>query len=176
MITCLKRFSPKRSISSVASVRRDFSPESEDNELSSGELKEAVEAVKSNPNGSPVVWIVPDSDLTRSQSLLAKRRIEAKVFKIGRRSSGAINNSQPLADLLLPQGEPFTISRFHCELVIGTKSVVVRDLDSRFGILVNGVRLGERRSGRSEMKLRPGEYSLVIGPRDSEYRFRLIVE
>jgi two-component system, NtrC family, response regulator GlrR len=46
--------------------------------------------------------------------------------------------SHPLNDLVI---EDPTVSRFHCEVRVGTEGPVVRDLDSRNGTIVDGVHL-----------------------------------
>src|SRR5258706_12851205 len=59
-------------------------------------------------------------------------------------SSGArtIIGTDPKTDLTLT--DP-TVSRFHCEIVVGDGSVVVRDLDSKNRTVVNGVTVKEAR-------------------------------
>ena len=52
----------------------------------------------------------------------------------------------------------------------------MEDLNSRFGTLVNGQRLGAAEGKARRVVLGRGEHDLVIGRRSSQNRFRLIVE
>lgn len=172
MITLLKLFSPKHNLS-VTSVSQQG--ESSHPEISAGDLQSAVDATQLDSRGFEV-WIQPDSALTQSQSLLSKRKIDTDVFTIGRRGSGYVSSTQPLRDFALPQNEPYTVSKCHCQIHLSESGATVRDMESRYGTVVNGIRLGGRRAQLKELELGPGAHALVIGPRNSEYRFRLIVE
>lgn len=177
MITLLKRFSLKRNFATLRSVRMHGSADAIHDAVSSDELRQAVEAAQKTTSGPAGLWIEPDSELTHGQSLLARRKIESGVFLIGRRGSGYLSDTSPLPDFALPENEPFTVSKRHCELCVNEQGVVIRDLGSRFGTVVDGIRLGgSRRPKCTELLLEAGEHTLVIGPRDSDHRFRLIVE
>ena len=121
------------------------------------------------------VWIEPDSTLTRSQSLCARRRIEGSTFVIGRRRSTVSSISVNPPDLYVSQTEPYSLSKRHCMIKINNDHVYIRDLNSRFGTCLNGRRFGNLINGVSAMKLRSGEHSLTLGIRSDNIKFRIIV-
>lgn len=121
------------------------------------------------------VWIEPDSTLTRSQSLCARRRIEGSTFVIGRRRSSVSYMSVNPPDLYVSQTEPYSLSKRHCMIKINNDHVHIKDLNSRFGTCLNGRRFGNLINGVSVMKLRSGEHSLTLGIKSDNIKFRIIV-
>lgn len=121
------------------------------------------------------VRIEPASEETRSQSLLAARAIKQPIFTIGRRS-GLVGARAAEVDFSIRQVEPYTVSRQHCAVELSKSTVVVRDLGGKFGVLVNGQRIGGRSNAPTSIQLDKGVHLLVLGPRDSIIRFNLIVE
>lgn len=118
--------------------------------------------------------IEPDSELTRSQSLLSARRIEGSFF-IGRRGGAYPGNDGLKPNFALPESEPFTVSKLHCRLKIQGDALVYTDLDTRFGSLLNGERIGGDQSSVKEVCLPRGEHRLTVGGRDSLFKFKLTV-
>ena len=135
-------------------------------------LADAVEEV-----GPVQVWIEPASERTMSQSLLTRREIEAEeLFVIGRRGFGQGRYDYSNPGFQIRDHEPFTVSKRHCAISITDGGVLVEDLKSRFGTIVNGQRLGGAEGHPLTVVLGRGEHNLVIGRRKSENRFRLIVQ
>jgi pSer/pThr/pTyr-binding forkhead associated (FHA) protein len=58
--------------------------------------------------------------------------------------------------------EDALVSRNHAELVVTTSSVVIRDLESRNGVRVNGVRITEPTELKANDRVRLGRDELVI--------------
>ena len=121
------------------------------------------------------VWIEPDSPETRSQSLCARRRIEGSTFVIGRRGSGISCMSVNPPDLCVSQGEPYSLSKRHCMITIKNDNIYVKDLNSRFGTVINDHRFGNSINGVSVMRLRSGVHSLTLGIRSDNIKFRITV-
>lgn len=121
------------------------------------------------------VWIEPASERACAQTLLQARQIEQSVFTIGRRGSLAGSGRNARIDYLVSEHEPFLVSKRHCAIERVGEEVWVRDLGSRLGTLVNGIRLG---GGRKQMKMQlpVGEHDLVLGPGISPLRFKVIVQ
>lgn len=123
------------------------------------------------------VWIEPASARTKSQRLLTRSEIEKEdLFIIGRRGFGEGRYDYSNPGFQIRDHEPFTISKRHCSISITSEGVLVEDLRSRFGVIVNGQRLGVSRNNPSRVVLGRGEHDLVIGRRSSDNRFRLIVQ
>ena len=123
------------------------------------------------------VCIEPASARTKSQSMLTRSEIDAEeLFVIGRRCSGGGRYDYTNSGFQIRDHEPFTVSKRHCAISITENGVLVEDLKSRFGTIVNGKRLGGSENNPRCMVLGRGEHDLVIGRRNSENRFRLIVE
>ena len=141
------------------------------------EKREPTEAELANPSALVKVWIEPASAHTKSQSLLTRTEIEAdERFIIGRRGFGSGRYDYTRSGFQIRDHEPFTVSKRHCAVAITEEGVLVEDLDSRFGTLVNGQRLGAAEGKARRVVLGRGEHDLVIGRRSSQNRFRLIVE
>lgn len=122
------------------------------------------------------VRIQPDSDQTRKQSLLQSREIDCESFTIGRRGSRRyIDSEKNLPDFIVANEYPFTVSRFHCEIVRTENGVWVRDLKSRMGTIVNDKRLLCKEGYDSEVFLGNGTHRLELGRRGGGVRFRIVV-
>ncbi len=122
------------------------------------------------------VQIQPDSPETKAQSLLQARSISKRFYTIGRTSGGDADYVANPVDFGIRQAKPFTISRQHCAIELGENSIKIKDLGGRYGTVVDGVRVGGRSDAATEVELARGEHHLIFGPRDSCFRFKLIVE
>ena len=121
------------------------------------------------------VWVEPDSAVTRSQSLCARRRIKGSTFVIGRRRSGISYISLNPPDLYVAQRAPYSISKRHCMIKIKNDHVYIKDLNSRHGTVINDYRFGNSLNGVSIIKLCAGVYSLMLGIRSDNIKFRLVI-
>ena len=140
--------------------------------VSTPKIKEFLSDKASN---STEVWIEPDSPETRSQSLCARRRIEGSTFVIGRRGSGISFMPVNPLDLCVSQGEPYSLSKRHCMITIKNDNIYIKDLNSRFGTVINDHRFGNSINGVSVMKLKSGVHSLTLGIRSDNIKFRITV-
>lgn len=141
-------------------------------EANTHKIKDFFSDIASN---SMEVWIEPDSPETRSQSLCARRRIEGSTFVIGRRGSGISFMPVNPPDLCVSQGEPYSLSKRHCMITIKNDNIYIKDLNSRFGTVINDHRFGNSINGVSVMKLRSGVHSLTLGIRSDNIKFRILV-
>jgi CRP-like cAMP-binding protein len=97
-------------------------------------------------------------------------------FTIGRRSqSGEPPKASRDALLLGSQGGTYQISLQHCVIDQLGGTLIVRDLGSALGTLVNGKRIAEFERSRIA-PLRFGANEIVIGGADSAYHFTLFVD
>lgn len=122
----------------------------------------------------PCLEIAPDSEETRSQTVLQARQIRQFPFVIGRRSEiagvGVYSNNQ----LLIADRAPYRVSRNHCMIDHDSDTFVLRDYGSRLGSILNGVGVGGPHAERS-LPLLEGENLLILGGSDSQIRFKLVV-
>jgi len=90
-------------------------------------------------------------------------------FRIGGYpENGEINRKDKL-HLPLPSSiNPQMISRQHCEIIIEEDKIVVSDLGSRFGVMVNDIFIGRGR-GIYQLPLQKGENTLVLGLPEAKY-------
>ena len=140
----------------------------------SGTLSASDSTITSNEHALMYIRIEPASPETQSQSLLKARDIAAQTFIIGRRR-GLVAHSADDVDFSIRQVEPYTVSRRHCLIERFADSVTITDLSGKTGLLINGQRIGGRSENLKSIKLCRGTYNLILGPRDSTVRFRLIV-
>lgn len=130
----------------------------------------------STDTGISEVWLYPDSEELNKQTLLAARKIDQPVFRIGRRISDAVHypDKNP-PDLLLYEDSPFTLSRLQCQIEVERDKVILRDLGSRVGTRLGEKRLRSNFRESSSIVVPKGEHSLILGNRDGPYCFRLVV-
>lgn len=93
-------------------------------------------------------------------------------YRIGRQADA----QNPLShnDLVIPDREPFHVSRNHCMVGWLEDRCFLVDRGSRLGTVVNGTRIGgEQRVGRIE--LGDGDNEVWLGGPTTPYRFRITV-
>ncbi len=71
--------------------------------------------------------------------------------------------------------EPFRMSLNHFSLELGEEGLVVRDRGSRQYTIADDIVLGAG-ALRDDLPLGFGPHEIVAGPRDSPFRFRVIVK
>ena len=138
--------------------------------------KSAVDGITGADQRMPEVWIEADCPRAEGLRVCRRQRVVRPVFVIGRRRSYIDTPEAREVDLQIPDQQPFSVSRRHCAIELADSKVVVRDLGSRFGTLVDGVRLGEAR-GRVEVSLplSRGVHRIVLGPNAAGLCLRLTI-
>ena len=143
---------------------------------SQGIEKPAVDGITGADQWMPEVWI--EADCPRTERLRACRRqpVVGPVFVIGRRRRYLDTPEAREVDLQIPDQQPFSVSRRHCAIELADSKVVVRDLGSRLGTLVDGVRLGEARGGAEvSVLLSRGVHRIVLGSKAAGLCLRLTI-
>ena len=97
-------------------------------------------------------------------------RIPHLPFTIGRRHDQHEPAAVITPDLAITEDAPHRLSRAHFMLLRDGNDILVRDLNSTLGTIVNGRPLGRDFPVDSE-PLRPGENSVVAGGADSPFAF-----
>jgi CRP-like cAMP-binding protein len=96
-------------------------------------------------------------------------QIKQFPFRIGRRSSDPLVYN----DLMLPDSVPLQISRHHLALIVHEGRVGVVDRGSSLGSWVDGQPLGGRSGLSGPVFFTGSEGVLVLGNRDSPFRYRV---
>jgi CRP/FNR family transcriptional regulator, cyclic AMP receptor protein len=97
-------------------------------------------------------------------------RIPHLPFTVGRQPGGHEAATAITPDLAIPERVPYRLSRAHFSLVEQGGQVLVRDLNSTLGTIVNGRPLGREFSADSA-PLHKGENTLIAGGTGSPFAF-----
>jgi len=96
-------------------------------------------------------------------------------YRVGRAPSPEEGQTLAFNDFQVADTEPHTLSLNHFLLDLTLRGIVCRDRGSRFGTIVNGVRIGGN-TGRFSQSLKLERNEIVAGPVDSPSRFTVDVE
>jgi pSer/pThr/pTyr-binding forkhead associated (FHA) protein len=98
--------------------------------------------------------------------------------QIGRsdNSSSTYTNLNNGYRISLGDYEPYQLSRSHFSIEQIDNEVLIKDLDSTNGTLVNGKQIGKRHAKQQTIKLKMGENEVIAGKNDSNFNFRILVE
>jgi hypothetical protein len=124
----------------------------------------------------PVVAIYPLSKRSEDSLPPGGFRIPKFPFRIGRASEAHEPEPLDLNDMWLTDVNPFNVSRNHLAIELSVDGeVMVADRGSHLGTLVNDKVLGKSSHVR-HMALNRGSNTLIVGSRDSPYKFRVVVD
>lgn len=101
--------------------------------------------------------------------------IAQRPFLVGRRKSEAHGPLMEEGRLALYDGERHSLSAQHFQIEDREGEIVLRDLGSRMGTVLNGAYLS-RFAHPEGVPLRVGVNEIVAGTKESEFRFRLVAE
>jgi len=94
-------------------------------------------------------------------------------FRIGGYPEGGEPNRRDQLHLYIASiANPLRVSRQHCEIMIENKGLVIADLGSRFGTIVNGVGIGRAR-GAYKAPLKKGVNDITLGAKDGPYKITI---
>lgn len=97
-------------------------------------------------------------------------KIRTFPMRIGRHDGGALD----LNELFLKDVKPYQVSRNHCSIERDGDRLVVRDRGSYLGTVVNGRKIGGKRS-EGAVHLVIGDNEIILGRKTSPWRFRVSV-
>jgi CRP/FNR family transcriptional regulator, cyclic AMP receptor protein len=100
--------------------------------------------------------------------------IDRLPFTVGRRPEEGQAAPLIAPDLAIPEPAPYRLSRAHFSLIAEGGEVVVRDLGSTLGTIVNNRSIG-RDFPLDSVPLRPGENTIVAGGTGSPFVFAVTV-
>ena len=126
---------------------------------------EAVGCLRLQPNSPHVARQIGEEGLV----------LEQRPFLVGRRKTEAHGPLLETDRLALYDGERHSLSARHFVIEDREGEIVLRDLGSRMGTVLNGAYLS-RFSHPEGLPLRLGVNEIVAGTKESEFRFRLVAE
>jgi hypothetical protein len=125
-----------------------------------------------NLDDSAEITIVPVTEQAKKALGSEQYSVDHFPFRIGRKTSE--DDVFNFNDLLLEDEEPYQISPNHMMITQTEHSFVVSDRGSRYGLLINGKRIG-RTNRKDVVELKEGKNELVLGDIYPKYKFELIV-
>jgi hypothetical protein len=120
------------------------------------------------------IWLTAQTDDLRSRMGAASIQATKLPFVVGR--IPVAGEAKPLRppDVLIDDVEPFRLSRQHFMIARSGTQILVSDLDSALGTIVNGRAIG-RHFMTDTAPLHRGENQVVAGGRDSPFAFMVTV-
>ena len=124
------------------------------------------------PEAAPWGMLAAATEKARSLIGAAPLPIVKLPFTVGRQPGGHELPSAIAPDLAIREPAPHRLSRAHFSLIVRDGEVVVRDLNSSLGTVVNDRPLG-RSFPRDSAPLHKGENTLIAGGKGSPFVFTL---
>ena len=121
-------------------------------------------------SGSPTITLAATTDRARSFVGVGPLPITRLPFTVGRAPDEGEAPPVVTPDLSIPEPAPYRLSRAHFSLVAQSGEVLVRDLASTLGTIVNDRAIG-RDFPRDTAPLRRGENTIIAGGRGSPFAF-----
>jgi CRP/FNR family cyclic AMP-dependent transcriptional regulator len=139
-----------------------------------GELVEAAPSPSAPPSALPSITLAAT---TRGAQLVIGSEpiaITRLPFTVGREPDEGEAAAPITPDLLIPDPAPYRLSRAHFSLIERGGEIVVRDLASTLGTIVNDRPLG-RDFPIDTAPLHPGENTIVAGGKGSPFVFAAVI-
>jgi CRP/FNR family transcriptional regulator, cyclic AMP receptor protein len=121
---------------------------------------------------APSIMLAAATDRARSFVGADLMPVTRLPFTVGRQPDEDEAPAVIAADLAIPEPPPYRLSRAHFSLLAQGGEVVVRDLASTLGTIVNDQPLG-RDFPVDSAPLRPGENTIIAGGRGSPFVFNV---
>jgi CRP-like cAMP-binding protein len=121
------------------------------------------------------ITLSAETEALRSRIGAAAIHIAELPFVVGRRSRRHEAASSTPPDLLIEDDEPFRLSRQHFMIGRSGQRLVLHDLGSTLGTILNGTSIGSDFS-KDAAPLRRGENHVIAGGRGSPFCFLLSVD
>ncbi|HWD38010.1 MAG TPA: cyclic nucleotide-binding domain-containing protein [Fimbriimonas sp.] len=123
---------------------------------------------------SPSITLIPQTDKLRAQIGSAHIKVSSLPFVIGRVPAADEAPPPRQPDLLVKDWEPFRLSRDHFMIASRDGRLIISDLGSTLGTVVNGVPIGWDFM-RDSAPLHRGENRIVAGGQGSPFEFLISV-
>lgn len=136
--------------------------------------REAVPTHHDGPIAAPGSWsdvrLRPASSETRAGLPKRGLQIDSMPFGIGRKPLRGEQSPRVEIALMFSDSKPYNLSRSHFAIERGHNALMLRDVGSQLGTVVNGLRIGIDEP-LNAVPLHLGENEIVAGAADSPFRF-----
>ncbi len=136
--------------------------------------RDASPAGHNGPLAVPGTWseirLLPDSSATRSGMPKRGIVITQMPYGIGRKPLRGEQTPRTDIALMFPDSKPYNLSRSHFAIEHGHSAVMIRDVGSQLGTVVNGQRIGIDEI-HNALPLHIGENEIAAGGADTPFRF-----
>lgn len=126
------------------------------------------------PDAWTSIRIRPDSDELLDQMSHEGVDVLFLPFNIGREAGHGERPSRTPIHLRLEDSKPYNMSRHHMAIEAGAHALMIRDVGSQLGSMVNGARIGIEEPA-NVANLRPGENVVWAGGLHTPFRFVVTV-
>jgi CRP/FNR family transcriptional regulator, cyclic AMP receptor protein len=130
---------------------------------------------ETEPHDAATILLMANSDALRARIGASEIPVEKLPFVVGRVHLDAEGASSTAPDLLIEDNPPFRLSRQHFMIARSGESLLVSDLGSALGTIVNGQPIGHHFM-RDTAPLVQGNNDIVAGGRGSQFQFVVSVD
>jgi len=138
--------------------------------------RDAVPTAHDGPIAAPGTWsdirLKPASQETRAGLPRRGLQIDQMPFGIGRKPLRGEQSPRVEIALMFSDSKPYNLSRSHFAIERGHNALMLRDVGSQLGTVVNGLRIGIDEP-MNAVPLHIGENEIIAGAADSPFRFVL---
>jgi hypothetical protein len=138
--------------------------------------RDAVPTAHDGPIAAPGTWsdirLKPASQETRAGLPRRGLQIDQMPFGIGRKPLRGEQSPRVEIALMFSDSKPYNLSRSHFAIESGHNALMLRDVGSQLGTVVNGLRIGIDEP-MNAVPLHIGENEIIAGAADSPFRFVL---
>ena len=138
------------------------------------ELSTAVTPEAAFDPDNATISLAPVSDRLRSLMGTAEVQITKLPFLVGRAPAEGESEPSRRPDLLIEDEEPYRLSRQHFVIARSGDRLLVSDVGSKLGTIVNGQPIGHHFMNDAA-PLRPGDNQIVAGGADSPFSLLIAV-
>lgn len=136
--------------------------------------RETVPVDHDGPIAKPGDWsqvrVKPASSATRAGLSRRGHEIIQMPYGVGRKPLRGEQSPRTEVALMFPDSKPYNLSRSHFVIERGHNALMIRDVGSQLGTLVNGLRIGIEEP-LNAVALHIGENEIIAGGADSPFHF-----
>jgi CRP-like cAMP-binding protein len=136
--------------------------------------RDAVPVDHAGPVATPGSWsgirLKPASTATRAGLSRRGQEITRMPFGVGRKPLRGEQSPRTEIALMFADAKPYNLTRSHFVIEQGNNALMIRDVGSQLGTVVNGLRIGIEEP-LNAVALHVGENAIIAGGADSPFHF-----